>query len=351
MTIYGNPELHRNNSKKEHKWLTDDIFSYERLETKEIEHLDIPVIHIYDLKYSNLDDDKYISVPGPVFLVPKYMPYYHVVADLVAYYEFLKEEYQDLRMVYCATQISREIELNLEEPYPHLIQFWDWPGGWMSVDFHKANYHFEHVITLPSDSVWRDDRKVPYEIQQSIKEFSYEECMEPRPMMLEGLKKKIIGEIDDNAQDKIYLTRTSRNPRKKRDRDMSQDQKAELRARTYPDEKILEDYFVSRGFYIVDTSNLNITDQANIIAKAKVVAGIGGTNMFNAIWTRPGTKVIYIHTSSYWAYNYQMYFDFFNLNVSHVARDDCNDAPFDPDWKMPVEKIIEYLDELDMNVP
>lgn len=55
----------------------------------------------------------------------------------------------------------------------------------------------------------------------------------------------------------------------------------------------LEDFFVDHGFAIVYPEKLSFSDQVNLFASSKVVAGFGGSGLFGAMFAKnPGTRIV-----------------------------------------------------------
>jgi capsular polysaccharide biosynthesis protein len=64
----------------------------------------------------------------------------------------------------------------------------------------------------------------------------------------------------------------------------------------------IEDFFLSRGFVIIYPEDHPFVDQVTLFAKASIVAGFGGSGMFNMMYG-PSSKKIVIAASSYTANN------------------------------------------------
>jgi capsular polysaccharide biosynthesis protein len=65
----------------------------------------------------------------------------------------------------------------------------------------------------------------------------------------------------------------------------------------------VEDFFRGHGFHIIEPGGMSIPDQAATFARARVVAGFGGTGMFNLAFARDLEQVIVLNHTAYDARN------------------------------------------------
>jgi hypothetical protein len=73
-------------------------------------------------------------------------------------------------------------------------------------------------------------------------------------------------------------------------------------------------------------------------AGATHAAGINGSNMFNCIFMKEGSKVFIIDTQRWWGYEFIKYLKEFGLDVVHIGENSLVDIP--------VEKGIHIKDEI-----
>lgn len=71
-----------------------------------------------------------------------------------------------------------------------------------------------------------------------------------------------------------------------------------VRSRRLHDEGAVEDLFAQRGFAIVHPEQLPIEDQIAIFASAKLIAGLGGSGMHNAVFASADTPVLIVQTGN-----------------------------------------------------
>ena len=62
----------------------------------------------------------------------------------------------------------------------------------------------------------------------------------------------------------------------------------------------VESLFASHGFAVLRPENLTIPEQAALFAQARVVAGFGGSGMFNLLYADALEQVVVLNQSEYW---------------------------------------------------
>ncbi len=77
--------------------------------------------------------------------------------------------------------------------------------------------------------------------------------------------------------------------------------------RTCHNSREVEDLFSSRGFSVVEPGQLTVQEQASMFANARVVAGFGGSGMFNLVYADGVDSVIVLNHTSYIARNEYMF--------------------------------------------
>lgn len=92
----------------------------------------------------------------------------------------------------------------------------------------------------------------------------------------------------------------------------------------------VERYFADRGYRIVYPETMSLAEQAAIFAGARVVAGFGGSAMFNILFTRKLEKLIVLAHDSYMARNEYMFASVLGSQTHYLWSD--------PDLWQPTEK-------------
>lgn len=304
-----------------------DIYSFESASLKGFPLFEIPSVHIKNLKFSNQPEEDYEYISGKVFLVPAANDFYHALTDTMAHYESLKTVYPDLKIIFCSNDnmytIDRYIGINrkymLEILKIYNIEYKD------ILDIKNKNYIFEEVIHLPHRSQWNQDRIVPFEIQQNLKNFTHDETWSYRKFMINSLKQKFYNQIIDKEPKKIYA---SRMPYKTNPIDYSklsdEDQRywnfrSQEINRQYKDEEKLIDYFLNKGYEVLNFGNMSLIDQISECYYSTELAGINGSNIFNFIWAKPETRTHIIYVTNAWNYGFWKYFDYCKLNYKQIG--------------------------------
>ena len=317
----------------------------------------LPIIRIKNLRFFDLNSNKSnptiwrksvpaITVHGPVFLAPAYVPYYHAVTDVVATYEYIKKYIPETKIVFCSNQIWKESVSGMSEDLgTYMLDVLDRYAFHRVVDTHFSDILFEEVVLFPNECLWLSARPVPFQIQNDICKYSQTEIISHHQEMLWHLKQQLNIAAKTVPGKKIYVTRLSKSNRNIVERTNTQEYSNEKLARIYKDEDILEKYFSDNGFEIVDPSEMTIWEQMQKFTDAQLVVGIKGSNIFNAVWQQPGQTVVMLYTTRYWDYDFQSYFS--HLKTLHVRPDSWGELDEnDTDTKTPAQDLIKEYERL-----
>lgn len=69
----------------------------------------------------------------------------------------------------------------------------------------------------------------------------------------------------------------------------------------------VEDLFSEHGFTILRPEKLDLAEQATIFDRAKVIAGFGGSGLFNLMYSQNAEKLIFLNSEAYTARNEHLY--------------------------------------------
>lgn len=326
----------------------EGIFEWSNIELKEFDNLNFPSMHVYNLRFKNGKDDEFKYIPGKVFLAPAVCQYYHMIVDVLATYETLKSKYGDLKLIMCTKddfgQYKNYMDKNIAFA-KDVLKIYDINEIY---DIKNSNLHFEEAILFPTLSMWFMDRIVPKATQDiSIGTYTHEEGFVDRPFFLYYLKEKFEPMLNKTEKRKVYSARI---PYDAKDPDFinfdfdSYINKTEP-DRCYPDEKYIIKYFIEKGYEIVNLDKLGLLEQFEIFYNASHVAGIKGTNLFNSIWCDPNTEIIEISTQNWWGYQFEDYFNSFDLNIVNIAYHDAQSIVPDKEQRLDVNIIIERLNQ------
>lgn len=319
----------------------------------------LPIIKVKNLRFCPSRGTGDRTVPnsrpqiifkGTSFLAPAYVPYYHAVTDVVAQFHYIKKYIPETNIVFCANQIWRESATKKSDDVGnYMLDILERYSDSLVVDTINANLLFEEVVFFPNECLWLGDRPVPYKIQSDLCKYSQIEVIDDHIKWMNNLKSDLNCSSPTTPGKKIYATRTSKTVKAKNDRWNTEYYLKEKQARVYNDEHILEQYFVDKGFEVVDVSNMTLYEQIVKFRDAEIVVGIKGTNIFNAVWMNQHQAVVMLYTTKFWNYEFERYFN--HLKLIEVKPQSWHDLTWeDTESKTPVEDLIaEYERLADLN--
>jgi capsular polysaccharide biosynthesis protein len=116
----------------------------------------------------------------------------------------------------------------------------------------------------------------------------------------------------------------------------------------------VEAFFAAHGFTVVYPEDLDLAEQAGLFARATVIAGFGGSGMFNMMFARKMTTAIILSHEAYTARNEHLFTSVLGGNVHyfwstpdipHPERGWSQDA-FYSDWEFDFERNQVALEKL-----
>lgn len=316
----------------------------------------VPIIRVKGLRFHSikkspikmLEDVKpEIIIKGVSFLAPAAVPYYHAVTDVLAHYHDLKKYIPETKIVFCANQIWAEsVSGASDDLYPYMKDILDKYAGSFVVDTLGQDILFEEVVFFVNECLWMGDRPVPYQIQKDLCQFSQTEIIDDHQRSFNRLKELMNNYCTPTPGKKLYITRTSRTPKRHiRSRSNTDYFLKEKAARVYEDEHLIEDFFVSKGFTVVDPSLMTVWEQQELFKDAEMVAAIKGTNIFNAAWMQKHQTVIILYTTKFWNYEFEHYFK--HLKHIHVKPESWHSLSQQNEYdKTPVQDLIAECERL-----
>lgn len=116
----------------------------------------------------------------------------------------------------------------------------------------------------------------------------------------------------------------------------------------------VESYFVEKGFAVIYPEQLDLAEQASVFAGAKVVAGFGGSALFNLMYSRRLEKVIVLAHEAYSARNEHLYGAVLGFDVDYVwsapdiahPEGGWSEAAYFSDWEFDLRRHRRTLDGL-----
>ena len=286
------------------------------------------------IEVKNSLEDEEVYLEGNFFLFncsDKY--YYHILRDYVAHFELLSKKIENLTPVaVCMCRIDENADTScvVKNPTypPHLFINKVYKNKILKIDGLKYKkvtfsdmffcYSYSHLLDYFKD--FEPNRIFPTPTEKAWIEEKFGE-------ELRDLAKSYIKPLDKNR--KIYVTRINDSkyvwdfvaawelyeknkvlPENKKLRlDIlkmentlpgSKDpyEVAKSRSFSVEDELLLEKYFSSKGYEVINPGDYSIEDQIKIFSSSAYIAGAGGSGMTNLLFCHPETKIILLSAGS-----------------------------------------------------
>jgi len=320
----------------------NEKYEYDSIEENPFPGLDFPAFHIKGLRFINAENKEVKHIPGQSFLVSAASLFYHSMIDTVGHYELLKSHYPDLNIRFCTrdehTDFKKHVMLNDTQAIDVLHLYEDPYNVWEILDLVNKNYSFEEVIFLPNQGPTYSYRMIPKDIQESLP-YTWPDLVPIRVEASKHLKNKFKDKLIKTEPKKIYSARKQYRPGVQIDP-----------SRMYDAEDQIIEYFIDKGYEIVNLKGMSLIDQFNLFYNASEIAGIKGTNLFCSIFAEPETKVIQIYNSGFWRYDFEQYFNAHGLKPIDIAQEDAKQLPHDPDAPLLsagiiIQRLKEYFED------
>lgn len=104
----------------------------------------------------------------------------------------------------------------------------------------------------------------------------------------------------------------------------------------------------SLGYTIIEPQYLTFKEQVKLFNSARVVVGLGGAGMFNAVFCRPGTVIVSIESSAAFIPNHAALFSSLDLPYGIILGErDINDPnPVHYRWRVDISTVVSLLSKL-----
>lgn len=118
-------------------------------------------------------------------------------------------------------------------------------------------------------------------------------------------------------------------------------------ARRLLNEAELADALQAIGFMVVEPELLAFEDQVALFASATVIVGLGGAGLFNAVFAKPGTKLVTIEASNAFIHNHANLFSSLSLDYAVIfgKRVALDDRWPHHDWTLDVPRTIAQIQQ------
>lgn len=309
-------------------------YTYSATWSEDFPGTNLKSIHIKDYTITHPTKDE-IFISGKTFLAPAACNYYHSMVDVIGTYEFLKSKYSDIVMRFgikdefpgaepgMFSKHMQDINNNYTKEIHRLYN----PEN-ITFNFQDCHVRFEEIILMPTRSMWHQDRMTPLKLQDNLFILSHEDLLPIRIEYIKKIKEKFRILEKSKESNKLYCLRGISSSK-------SMD-------RSY-DETELMDFFKSKGYDVVNLETMSLLDQFKTMSSANFAAGLDGSNIFNCIFMRPGSKVYVISTQRWWSYEFVRYFKEIGLEVVNIGQDLIKNLPIENGAHLLSSEIIKEL--------
>lgn len=110
-------------------------------------------------------------------------------------------------------------------------------------------------------------------------------------------------------------------------------------------EEELADRLRERGFTVVEPEYLSFPQQVRLFAEAKAIVGLGGAGMFNVVFSRPGTRVVTIESTTAFIDAHTNIFGSAGAEYGVIfGREDRADPrPSQKRWSLDVDRAVDII--------
>ncbi len=99
------------------------------------------------------------------------------------------------------------------------------------------------------------------------------------------------------------------------------------------------------GFVVVEPEQLSFDDQVALFASATAIVGLGGAGLFNAVFSKPGTKLVTLEASNAFIHSHANLFSSLGLDYAVVfgKRNELDDRWPHHEWTIDVPRTIAQI--------
>lgn len=259
--------------------------------------------------------------PGKWFIFTSSYPFYHLMMDAIAEYEYLKTQYEDIQLGVFSLGADPSIEEMLKKNSALKYIFDTYSPEVFQLD--EQAHVFEHCISLTNLFDQRLSSNVDSGTKSGIVNYlnwdrKLVETNEKRVVLIDMLVKVMSERFskDESLPKKIFSVRHNKPSSPTLVVPTTRDDPMFF-SREYEGEGDIIRYFSRLGYATVDFGKLSFEDQIRHCMSATHIAGLKGSNLFNAIFAEPGCEVTQITACNWWGYTFEDYF----LHRGHHVND------------------------------
>lgn len=341
------------------------------LDEHKIPETSIKYYSVSDLKIGENPDLGLMRIDGNSFIVDiEGYQYFHLFQDKIGQYEFLKRHVADLKMVLIGTLdrnypptdkvIGKNVLTDAFSIYDikkEDIVFLNKTNVWFEKIFYANTFSNRFMPTdLPSNPIYGINDKEYFDFNIAIAKIIrdlYLDAQKQKTLKVFVSRKKLNVNIREmknliekrltvelNTEEEQRLTRMMRiyGPE-----DKDAERVIEQRFLKLEDEEKLENYFVSKGYTVIDPYDMTFNQQVDLFSRVTHVAAIRGSGLYNTIFCSPGTNVFIIDPSNKYNFEYKTLVQVATNNVYEIPV--CSkENPETPPIFFSVDNIIKMLE-------
>ena len=150
--------------------------------------------------------------------------------------------------------------------------------------------------------------------------------------MFANLRDKVLGSVVEPSPRNIYINRNRRNTDPNSHRRLT-------------NEGELARHLATMGFTSIDPEDIPPEKQIEAFGSAEKIVGLGGAGMFNAVFCKPGTKIIDIESTCNHLENHSTLLSSTDLDYGIlVGEEDKRDpTPYDKRWAVDAERTVAAI--------
>lgn len=310
--------------------------------------------------FKGLDLPAEINYPGNYFIfsLDSFL-YFHTLHEGIGQYEILKNIIEDLKIVAICADINLINQKNVLSVYldllkPYNIDYDD------IIFLEKENPIFENIFYYTT-------RINP--LLEKLKIPQGKEIYQPTDFYMEGFKalrglydSSLVG--DSHHPKKIFITRMNQNNRVRKIYKMIYDfditgsqlppeleqerqnmggqryllQLLNERYITKEEEEKLEQFFIDKGYTVIDPETMSFYDQINYYYNATHIATIRGSGLLNTLFCQPETNVFILDTCQPYEFEYK--------KICQLYTDNVYEVPFNMKFKKFMPQSLFSIDNI-----
>ena len=257
-----------------------------------------PIYSFKDFHFNNKDN----HLPGKWFLMPKGYHYHHFLKEMLAPYLYYKNNIDDsVKVLWIEQPINSPTGQNMELVNSEIKELLS-GFGLETLDRENLSFSVDELITFGVGPRFLD---IPNFIKNYIfGNTGYYHFPEGNQELRKFFTPYMIE--DSSRPKKIFLSRRDAN---KTIKELDKETDFANRYLDPEEEQALEQVFIDKGYEVLWLSGMSIFDQISYFYNAEKIAGLSGTNLCNAIFSKNGIDMYEVFANKRYAYPWYKEFD------------------------------------------